>query len=191
MAAPSANRFGQVSPTTAADVRADLGDDVDVVLDGGPCRVGVESTIVDCSQAEPAILRLGGVPRERIESLLGRPVPLLSAGEVRAPGTLASHYAPVRVELVDDADARPRARTRNWRAVYESACSRSVSPRCSIRVVEIIGVPADTDAYAHSLYRYLREADAQSITVLLAVAPPAVGLGAAVADRLRHAAGSA
>ena len=63
VAAPSANRFGRVSPTTAADVLADLGDDVDLVLDGGPCRVGVESTIVDCSRDQPAIVRLGGVPR--------------------------------------------------------------------------------------------------------------------------------
>jgi L-threonylcarbamoyladenylate synthase len=66
LAAPSANRFGRVSPTSALDVRADLGDDVDVILDGGPCRVGVESTIVDCSAGEPAILRLGGIPRERV-----------------------------------------------------------------------------------------------------------------------------
>ncbi len=102
VAAPSANRFGRVSPTTAADVRADLGADVDLVLDGGPCRVGVESTIVDCSGAHPAIARLGGVSREQVEDLLGAPVPILNAGEVRAPGTLASHYAPrARVEVVD------------------------------------------------------------------------------------------
>jgi L-threonylcarbamoyladenylate synthase len=88
IAAPSANRFGRVSPTTAADVFTDLGDDVDMILDGGPSRVGVESTIVDCSRAEPAILRLGGLPRERVEEVLGRAVPLLDTGEVRAPGTL-------------------------------------------------------------------------------------------------------
>ncbi len=102
VAGPSANRFGHVSPTTAADVFADLGDDVDMILDGGPCRVGVESTIVDCSRPEPAILRLGGTPRERVEELLGRAVPLLDTGEVRAPGTLESHYAPqADVELAD------------------------------------------------------------------------------------------
>ena len=109
VAAPSANRFGRVSPTTAADVRADLGDDVDVVLDGGPCRVGIESTIVDCSRPEPAILRLGGVPREAIESKLAREVPLLTDGAVRAPGTLLAHYAPrARVELVDGAHVTTR-----------------------------------------------------------------------------------
>ena len=74
LAAPSANRFGRVSPTSALDVRADLGADVDVILDGGPCRVGVESTIVDCTVRAPTILRLGGIPRERIEDVLGRTV---------------------------------------------------------------------------------------------------------------------
>src|SRR5205807_10657339 len=76
VAAPSANRFGRVSPTTAAHVRADLGTAVDLVLDGGPCAVGVESTIVDLSGAQPVIARLGGITRERIEELLGTTVPL-------------------------------------------------------------------------------------------------------------------
>ena len=96
VAAPSANRFGRVSPTTAADVRADLGDDVDLVLDGGPCRVGVESTIVDCTRrraGDPA--RSGACPASAIEELLGVTVPLLDRRRGRArPGTLASHYAP-------------------------------------------------------------------------------------------------
>ena len=114
MAAPSANRFGRVSPTTAADVRADLGDEVDLVLDGGPCRVGVESTIVDCSGSRPAILRIGGVSRSRVEGLLGVDVPVLSDGDgreggVRAPGTLASHYAP--------------AGASNWWPRARSACA--------------------------------------------------------------------
>ena len=91
IAAPSANRFGRVSPTTAEHVRADLGADVDVVLDDGPCSVGVESTIVDCSGAEPVILRPGGVSRERIAELVGRPVAVRSDGLVRAPGTIKSH----------------------------------------------------------------------------------------------------
>ncbi len=111
VAAPSANRFGRVSPTTALDVRADLGVDVDLVLDGGPCRVGVESTIVDCTTSEPAILRLGGIAREHIEDLLGRDVPVRSDGAVRAPGTLASHYAP----------ARPRRCRRRHRSHSKSA----------------------------------------------------------------------
>src|SRR6266540_4573430 len=91
IAAPSANRFGHVSPTTADDVRADLGDDVDVILDDGPCTVGVESTIVDCTADELVILRPGGVTRERIEEVSGRPAAIARDSPVRAPGTLKSH----------------------------------------------------------------------------------------------------
>src|ERR671910_1784 len=110
VAAPSANRFGHVSPTTADDVRADLGDDVDVVLDDGPCAVGVESTIVDCSGTELVILRPGGVPRERVEEVSGRSVGVRGDGLTRAPGTLKSHYAPeATVLVVDREDLAPRA----------------------------------------------------------------------------------
>jgi L-threonylcarbamoyladenylate synthase len=189
VAAPSANRFGRVSPTTAADVEADLGVDVDVVLDGGPSRVGVESTIVDCSRADPVVLRLGGVPRERIESLLGRAVGLLDSGEVRAPGTLASHYAPrAQVELVDAAavgERVDRARARHERiGVIGVAVPRG---RTDDGVVAL-GAPRDGDEYAHDLYRMLRDADARGVDRVFAVLPDAAGLGAAVADRLRRAA---
>jgi L-threonylcarbamoyladenylate synthase len=95
IAAPSANRFGRVSPTTADDVRADLGDDVDLVLDGGPCRVGVESTIVDCARAEPVIARLGGVTQDEISRVLGHAIHVSDRGAVVAPGTLERHYAPI------------------------------------------------------------------------------------------------
>ena len=190
VAAPSANRFGRVSPTTACDVRADLGDDVDVVLDDGPCRVGVESTIVDCSRPEPAILRLGGIPRERVEALLGTRVPLLDTGEVRAPGTLSAHYAPrARVELVDGASVTARADAALATGVRVGVIALQIPVQLDSRV-ERVGNPADTDAYAHSLYRYLRDADTRALDVVLVVPPPAVGLGAAVADRLRRAAGA-
>jgi L-threonylcarbamoyladenylate synthase len=186
VAAPSANRFGRVSPTTAADVFADLGDDVDVILDGGPCRVGVESTIVDCSRPEPAILRLGGMPRARIEELLGHDVPLLDTGEVRAPGTLESHYAPrAHVEfgaldtLPDRIDA---ARERGERVGVIGVDAHDG--------VDVLGVPRDGDEYAHDLYRMLRDADARGLDRVFAVVPDPTGLGAAVADRLRRAAGS-
>ena len=88
VAAPSANRFGSVSPTTAAHVHAGLGDRVDLILDGGPSEVGVESTIVDLSGDAPALLRPGGLPRERLEALAGMPIPIRHGGEVRAPGML-------------------------------------------------------------------------------------------------------
>ena len=109
VAAPSANRFGRVSPTTADHVRADLGSDVDLVLDGGLCSVGVESTIVDVSQGEPAVLRPGGLAVEEIERVLGRSVPVRTSSTVRVSGSLASHYAPrAGVFLAEPADVATR-----------------------------------------------------------------------------------
>jgi L-threonylcarbamoyladenylate synthase len=187
VAAPSANRFGRVSPTTADDVRADLGHDVDVVLDGGPCRVGVESTIVDCSRAEPVIARLGGVARERIENLLGRAVPLIDDGQVRAPGTLESHYAPrAMVEVVDLSSLQSRVHA----ALADGARVGVMGARSDDPRVVGLGVPSDGVTYAHDLYRMLRTADAEGLDRVIAVVPDPEGLGAAVADRLRRAAGS-
>src|SRR5256886_5674286 len=94
IAAPSANRFGHVSPTTAGDVRADLGDDVDVVLDDGPCTVGVESTIVDCTGEDLVILRPGGVTRERVEEVSGQAGGGRGGGLRRAPRPPQAHHAP-------------------------------------------------------------------------------------------------
>jgi L-threonylcarbamoyladenylate synthase len=190
IAAPSANRFGRVSPTTAGDVRADLGDDVDLVLDGGPCRVGVESTIVDCSGDAPAVLRLGGVPRERVEEILGRRVGVRDSGEVRAPGTLPSHYAPrAALELVTAAelDARITAAVALDERVGVIG-DVDADPRADPRAV-VLGTPRDGDDYAHDLYRMLRAADTRGLDRVLAIAPERGGLGAAVADRLRRAAG--
>ena len=196
VAAPSANRFGRVSPTTAADVRADLGADVDVVLDGGACRVGVESTIVDCSRAEPVLLRLGGLPRERIEELLGRALPLLDTGEVRAPGTLASHYAPrAEVELAELPTLRKVVGEARARGERVGVIGAAVDPELAGgadgadgAVVEL-GIPRDGDEYAHDLYRMLRAADDRGLNRVVAVVPDPTGLGAAVVDRLRRAAG--
>jgi L-threonylcarbamoyladenylate synthase len=188
VAAPSANRFGRVSPTTAADVFADLGDDVDLILDGGPCRVGVESTIVDCSRTDPVILRLGGAPREDLEAVLGRRLPLLDSGEVRAPGTLASHYAPRAHVEHTDADGLPAAlAAAHERGELVGVIGAEVDDH---RVAQL-GVPHDRDQYAHDLYRMLRDADARGLDRVLAVVPDPAGVGAAVADRLRRAGGAA
>jgi len=192
IAAPSANRFGRVSPTSAADVRSDLGDDVDVVLDGGPSAVGVESTIVDCSGPDPAILRLGGCAKERIEELLGRPVELRTRGERAAPGTLDAHYAPrAQVVVVERGAAGARA------AAALAGGARvgllGIAPPDDLPAgLVVLESPVDGDEYARVLYSRLREADHQDLDVLLVVAPPLHGVGAAVADRLQRAsAGSA
>src|SRR3989441_2066089 len=92
IAAPSANRFGKLSPTTAEHVRAELADEVDLVLDGGPCAIGIESTIVDLSCGSPTVLRPGGVSQDELERVLRQPVP--GASNIRAPGLFPSHYAP-------------------------------------------------------------------------------------------------
>jgi L-threonylcarbamoyladenylate synthase len=188
IAAPSANRFGQVSPTTAGDVRADLGDDVEVVLDDGPCPVGVESTIVDCTGDELVILRPGGVTRERVEEVSGRAVGVRGDGLTRAPGTHKSHYAPeATVLVVDPDDLAPRA-TALLAAGQRVAVLASAVPALPREVVVLDG-PADSDEYARVLYARLREVDRRGVDVLLAVPPPDAGVGVAVGDRLRRAAG--
>jgi L-threonylcarbamoyladenylate synthase len=171
VAAPSANRFGSVSPTTAAHVVDDLGEAVDLVLDGGPCAVGVESTIVDCTVEPVQVLRPGGVSAERIAEVIGT-VPAAPTGPSRAPGMLASHYAPrARVVLADDRD---------------QAAATAASLRGHGRVIGA-GEPADT--YARHLYAWLRAADRDGIEVVVAVLPPDDGgLGTAVRDRLAKAA---
>jgi L-threonylcarbamoyladenylate synthase len=187
VAAPSANRFGAVSPTTAEHVRADLGADVDVVLDGGACPVGVESTIVDVSTDEPVVLRPGGVPVERLTAVLGRPVPTVDAPGA-APGTLPTHYAPsAQIVLVEPDAVTPRAVTllAEGRRVGILAASDVHDAPAGVAVLD---APPDADAFARDLYARLREADARQLDVVLVVPPAAEGIGAAVRDRLQRAA---
>jgi L-threonylcarbamoyladenylate synthase len=190
VAAPSANRFGRVSPTTAAHVRADLGGDVRVVLDGGPCRVGVESTIVDVTGAEPAILRVGGVSRAEVETALGRELALRTGGETAAPGTLASHYAPsAHVQIVDTSDVGVRATDLLARGRRVGLLAPAPTSAGLPEKLAILEPPRDVEAFARVLYARLREADALNLDVLLVVLPPVTdGLGAAVRDRVQRAA---
>lgn len=168
LAAPSANRFGRVSPTTAEHVLADLGDDVDFVLDGGPCPIGVESTIVDCTVDPPQVLRPGGIPTEDIEALLNLTLGA-AAGAKRSPGMLDSHYAPrCRVVLAATiAEARRLATSHAGSEILDED---------------------DLVRYAHTLFAQLRDADDRGIDKVIAVLPPAVGLGHAIRDRLTKAA---
>jgi L-threonylcarbamoyladenylate synthase len=189
IAAPSANRFGHVSPTTAEDVRDDLGDDIDVVLDDGPCTVGVESTIVDCTGDELVILRPGDVTRERVEEVSGQKVGTLRDGLTRAPGTLKSHYAPEATVLVVDRDDLARRAT-DLLAAGQRVAVLALAPVPALPAdVVVLDGPADSDEYARALYARLREVDRRGVDVLLAVPPPDTGVGVAVADRLRRAAG--
>ena len=188
IAAPSANRFGRVSPTTAAHVRADLGVDVDIVLDGGPSHVGVESTIVDVSGAEPLILRVGGIAEADLARVAGRAIARLDTGDVAAPGTRPSHYAPeVDVELVTLDDAHERATARLARGSSVGLLALAPPPEVPADV-RVLASPRDVDEFARVLYARLREADAAGLEILLVVPPVDEGLGTAVRDRLRRAA---
>lgn len=187
IAAPSANRFGRVSPTTAQDVVADLGDDVDLVLDGGPCALGIESTIVDCTGPEPGVARLGGVTLDALTEVLGVTPPVRNRGEIAAPGSMVSHYAPeaeVHVVSQDEVAAMAVQRLSGGSEVGVLALSPPAGLPAEIVVLD---PPADIDDYARVLYARLREADARGIAHLYVVPPPNVGLGAAIADRLQRA----
>lgn len=188
VAAPSANRFGAVSPTTADHVAADLGDRVDYLLDGGACEIGVESTILDLTRGRPVLLRPGGLPREAIEPILG-PLYAADLAAPAAPGTLASHYAPrARVEICepDEVPARVAAHAGSRIAVLAPVSAFRPWPSMDVFAYVLSDDPA---GMAHALYTALRELDARGIEVVIATLPPAVGLGEAVGDRLRRAAG--
>jgi L-threonylcarbamoyladenylate synthase len=187
VAAPSANRFGHVSPTTADHVVADLGDDVDYVLDGGPCAVGVESTIVDLSRGQPVLLRPGGMPREAIEVITG-PLAAADAAAPAAPGTLASHYAPKAEVIAVQPDEVPAAVRAASGKVAVLAPRSAFGPWGEMSVLAY-PLPDDVAGMARELYAALRDLDAAGVNVVIAALPPAVGLGEAVGDRLRRAAG--
>ena len=205
IAAPSANRFGGVSPTTLAHALADLDDALgaaDVAIDGGPCAVGIESTIVDATGPTPAILRPGGVPAEEVERIVGGALGSGAGSSIRVPGSLPSHYAPrAQVVLVADGEAAD--------AVVAAAVLGGAEPG-SIGLIAPAGVatpaaarriaaPDDAAEYARGLYAALREADAAGLALVVAVPPDAgtagsgiaaagSGIAAAVLDRLRRAA---
>jgi L-threonylcarbamoyladenylate synthase len=201
IAAPSANRFGKVSPTSAAHVVADLGADVDVVLDGGVCSVGVESTIVDVSGSEVVVLRLGGVSVEALADVLGfRPrveQARAKVGEAVAPGMLAAHYAPFAKVLLCGADEVAALAAglltddpgTDGAPMVLGVLAPTSLDDLPVEVLELEPAGEGAD-YAHSLYGRLRQADRLGITHLLCVPPRSVGMGAAVLDRLQRAAAS-
>lgn len=172
IAAPSANRFGAVSPTTAQHVLDDLGDVLDpatdAILDGGPCTVGLESTIVDTTTDPPQLLRAGAITVDDVRALgndLAR-----ASGPSRASGMLESHYAPqCEVRLVDNAD--------------DAWALRAGTPGA-----DILEFHDNLAEAARSLYSELRSADTRGVKMLIVVLPPAIGLGNALRDRLTKAA---
>ena len=183
IAAPSANRFGGVSPTTAQHAIEEIGDRLttdDVVLDAGPCGIGIESTIVDCTADQPRILRLGKVTAEDVEHATG--MQLGGSSHVRAPGTLASHYSPaakVRLTSTDELAVSIGNQTTGLIAM-----ATVPTPPGVVR----ISAPHSIEEYAAGLYRALREADSLGLRLVLAVPPEGSGLAEAIRDRLQRAA---
>ncbi|MBS0211878.1 MAG: threonylcarbamoyl-AMP synthase [Proteobacteria bacterium] len=184
IAAPSANRFGRISPTTAAHVRAEFGERLPIVLDGGPCAVGIESTILDLSGAHPAILRPGAIGRAQIESVIGPLVEPEAASRPRVSGALESHYAPtcplrwVDAAAIDALLVAPE----NLQGALVLRCGGSIDPAHGMTL------PDDAVGYAHGLYAALRSLDARVPASILVESVPDKPAWAGVRDRLRRAA---
>lgn len=188
LAAPSANRYGHVSPTTAQHVLDELGDLLDdsrdLVLDGGPCPVGVESTIIGAWDDSPRLLRSGLVTVDQVAALTGRPVSLIT-DDVRTPGSTAAHYSPrARVVPVEAEDLDVVAAELS--VPFGLIALDGVDPPSAEH--ERLASPRDDVDYAHSLYAALRTADDAGLSVVIAVLPPDTGVGHAVRDRLTRAA---
>lgn len=187
IAAPSANRFGRVSPTSARHVLDEftgiIGDD-DLVLDGGESTIGVESTIIDCTDEIPRLLRAGAVTVDDITRVTGLSPGMTSP--VRASGTLDSHYAPTADVVITDALGLTTAHATDEARIGVLALASIPTPIGMVR----LSAPATNDDYARVLYAALREADALQLTTVLVVLPDDSGVGSAVIDRLRRAAHS-
>ena len=176
--APSANRSGHVSPTSAAHVLSDLRGRIDLIVDAGPCKVGVESTIISCA-GEPTLLRPGGLPRDAIEQVLGGPLTIAPTDEEAppAPGMLASHYAPKALLRLDADDAQPgEALLAFGRGPDFAGPMLNLSPR------------RDLIEAAANLFSHLRALDASGAKRIAVMKVPHDGLGEAINDRLKRAA---
>jgi L-threonylcarbamoyladenylate synthase len=179
IAAPSANRFGAVSPTTAQAVKDELADYLDeasdVILDGGPCQVGVESTIIDCTSDTPQILRLGAITKEMIAQSTGLLVVDEPTTDIRVSGSLESHYAPNAKVVLDK-----NPESGDGFIAFDSI----PTPADAIR----LAAPSSVEGFARELYSALRFADAQGLTKVFVIQPEGDGLAAAIRDRLKRAA---
>jgi L-threonylcarbamoyladenylate synthase len=178
VAAPSANRFGHVSPTTAAAVVEELGvylSKDDLVLDGGACAVGVESTIIDCTGDMPKILRPGAITKEMIEQSTGLGVLGADAFAIRVSGSLESHYSPKAAVVLD----QPPSAGQGFIAMVDVASDAGV-----VR----LAAPTTHDEFARVLYSALRDADEQGLDTVIVAQPAGSGIAVAIRDRLKRAA---
>jgi L-threonylcarbamoyladenylate synthase len=190
LAAPSANRFGRVSPTTAAHVQAELGTAL-LVLDGGPCPVGIESTLVDCTRGAPVVLRPGQITREQLQEACGRSVGQPAEPDAAAPrasGTLESHYAPqARVRLMQADELAQRVQALGTLANNLALWSRQPPPQLGAGVLWRAQPPRAQDA-ARELFATLRELDLHGVQQIWVELPPETPDWEGVRDRLKRAA---
>ncbi|MEP7298956.1 MAG: L-threonylcarbamoyladenylate synthase [Burkholderiales bacterium] len=189
VAAPSANRFGRISPTQAAHVVDEFGDAL-AVVDGGACDIGIESSIVDCTRGHPVLLRPGVLTRARLEAAAGEPLGDPDADAPRAPGTLAAHYAPhARLRLMPQQMLTSALQLLGDAPLKLAVYSRSV-PLNAARGVRHRRMPARPDQAAHELFSVLRELDAEGTQLIWVEEPPAEPEWDGVRDRLSRAAAS-
>ncbi len=181
IAAPSANKFGRISPTTAEHVSDDLGDEVDLILDGGPCEIGIESTIVDLSRDRPVLLRPGRISTGDIAATLGATPDPRDRSAPRAPGALESHYAPSKPLRLVAGDQWERGAWQSCAVLCFRA--RPVGEKSAMW----IRASTDPQRYARDLYSNLRALDASGCDEILVEEPPASAEWAAVRDRLLRA----
>ena len=192
VAGPSANKFGRVSPTTAQHVAQEFGDSL-IVLDGGPCKVGIESSIVDCTRSQPVLLRPGVLTREQLSAACGQPV--LSADEQpdaapRAPGTLESHYAPnAKVRLMQAGAIQTALNLLGADAAHIAVYARSIVRIQSAKVL-YRRMPDDALATAEQMFAVLRDFDAQGVKLIWIEPVPGAADWDGVRDRLARAAAS-
>jgi L-threonylcarbamoyladenylate synthase len=191
IAAPSANRHGRVSATTAEHVRHEFGAEVGCVLDGGGTDVGIESTIVDLSGARAALLRPGWITAEEIEKALGEPLAAPAADAPRAPGTLAAHYAPLTPLMLMEGDLALELAASLSRQGKRAAVLALSAQQPLTAGLAWIAAPRDPAGYAHALYASLRLLDEAGCDTIIVERPPQASEWAAINDRLsRAAAGS-
>jgi L-threonylcarbamoyladenylate synthase len=184
LAAPSANPFGYVSPTRPSHVEEQLGNKISYILDGGPCRVGVESTIVGFPNGRATVFRQGGVTVEQIESVVGSvDVKTHSTSNPQAPGQLQSHYAPKQQVLLGDINKMMKEHEGRTFAVL------SFQKQYALPFAYVLSTRGDLNEAAANLFEGLRQLEKMPVDIILAEAVPDVGLGKAINDRLTRAAG--
>lgn len=187
IAAPSANRFCRISPTQATHVAQELGDDVDLILDGGACQVGVESTIIDLSGDKPTILRFGKITRTEIEAVLNTQVFIpdsLSQTTVRTAGMMAIHYAPTTPALLYSTDALSMLLKDEKQRIGVLTCGKSIRSTSTRTAIQL---PVDPIIYAQNLYAKLRELDSLNLDLIVVEKPPQNEAWEAINDRLSKA----